>query len=85
MTVVVADGCEAAAQLLKKFHAFDVNGSKRFERQWDERVCIIIIIIIISIIIIIIIIVIAIIIILLSAKNAWSKLNIEIPNHMSIR
>ena len=38
MTVVVADGCEAAAQLLKKFHAFDVNGSKRFERQWDERV-----------------------------------------------
>ena len=38
MTVVVADGCEAATQLLKKFHAFDVNGSKRFECQWDERV-----------------------------------------------
>ena len=29
---------QPAAQLLKKFHAFDVNGSKRFERQWDERV-----------------------------------------------
>ena len=23
---------------MKKFHAFNVNGSKRFERQWDERV-----------------------------------------------
>ena len=34
LTVSVADGYEAAVQLLKKFHAFDVNGSKRFERQW---------------------------------------------------
>ena len=23
---------------MKKFHALDVNGSKRFERQQDERV-----------------------------------------------
>ena len=38
MTVVVADGCETVAQLLKKFHGFDVNWSKHFERQWDERV-----------------------------------------------
>ena len=38
LMVVVADGCLAAAQPLKKFHAFDVNGSKRFERQRVERV-----------------------------------------------
>ena len=28
---------EVVAQLLKKFHAFDVNGFKHFERQRDER------------------------------------------------
>ena len=46
LTVVVADGCEMVAQLLQKFHAFDVNGSKRFERVgWtctfveDQRTC----------------------------------------------
>ena len=36
MAVVVADGCEVAVQLLKKLHPFDVNGSKRFERQWSN-------------------------------------------------
>ena len=33
LAVFVADTAEAAAQLLKKFHPFDVNGSKRFERR----------------------------------------------------
>ena len=63
LSVVVADGCEAAAQLLRKFHPFDVSGSKRFERQRDERVRLFIIIIIIVIFIIIVIIIIIIIII----------------------
>ena len=38
LTVVAADGCEGTAQLLKKCHAFDGNGSKRFEPQRDDRV-----------------------------------------------
>ena len=47
-----SDGCRrwwlrGDGPALKEINTFDVNGSKRFERQWDERVRLLKIIIII--------------------------------------